>query len=67
MAPSGLYALVNQNAQASLDAGNNTAARNQLQAFINEVAALEANVSLTPTTAAKLTADAQAILNSVSM
>lgn len=54
-----------QNAKASLDAGYNTAARNQLQAFIYEVAALQASGSLAPATAAKLTADAQAVINSI--
>jgi hypothetical protein len=54
-----------QAAQASLDAGNNTAARNQLQAFIHEVTALEASASLSPTTAAKLIADTQAIINAL--
>jgi hypothetical protein len=54
-----------QNAKASLDAGYKTAARNQLQAFIYEVAALQASGSIAPATAANLTADAQAVINSI--
>ena len=53
-------------AQKSLDKGNGSAAKNQLNAFINEVLALFKSGRITEAVATKLIATAQGIINSIS-
>jgi hypothetical protein len=49
-------------AQDSLNRGNHTSAANQLNAFINEVEALQQSGQLDPSTANSLIAEAQAVI-----